>query len=222
MGRIGGDRSTYPSYRSYRSYRELPVRFSFCRSSCRQKEKPMNDHKARMTNVVMSVPGFMDAMTALHACAEKSGLSHQVLELVALRASQINGCSVCVDMHTRRLRKAGEPEERVFTVAAWRDAPYFNDAERAALALTEAATRISDLAHDRRCRSARCLSVLLGGRERVSLARRPQRARVRTLPCGDDAGARPCRGGVLRAQARCRATSSLIVFRHDVQRHVSQ
>ena len=104
----------------------------------------MNTLKARMTNVVMSVPGFMDAMTALHACAEKSGLSSQLLEMVALRASQINGCSVCVDMHTRRLRKAGEPEERVFTVAAWREAPYFTDAERAALALTESATRISD------------------------------------------------------------------------------
>lgn len=104
----------------------------------------MNTMKARMTNLVMSVPGFMDAMNALHGCAEKSGLSHQLLEMVALRASQINGCSVCVDMHTRRLRKDGEPEERVFTVAAWRDAPYFSGAERAALALTEAVTRISD------------------------------------------------------------------------------
>ena len=57
------------------------------------------------------------------------------LELVHLRASQINGCSVCVDMHARELKKAGETDERLFAVAAWREAPYFTDAERAALAL---------------------------------------------------------------------------------------
>ena len=68
------------------------------------------------------------------------------LGLVELRASQINGCSVCVDMHARQVRQAGETDERLFTVAAWRDAPYFSDAERAALALTEAVTRISDRA----------------------------------------------------------------------------
>ena len=63
-----------------------------------------------------------------------------------LRASQINGCSVCVDMHARTLKRSDETDERMFAVAAWRDAPYFTDAERAALALTEAATRISDRA----------------------------------------------------------------------------
>ena len=67
-------------------------------------------------------------------------------ELVHLRASQINGCSVCVDMHARDLKQAGETDERLFAVAAWRDAPYFTDAERAALALTEAVTRLSDRA----------------------------------------------------------------------------
>ena len=61
-----------------------------------------------------------------------------------LRASQINGCSVCVDMHARLMRKAGESDERLFAVAAWRDTPYFTDAERAALALTEAVTRLAD------------------------------------------------------------------------------
>jgi AhpD family alkylhydroperoxidase len=64
--------------------------------------------------------------------------------LVQLRASQINGCSVCVDMHARDMRKAGESDERLFAVAAWREAPYFTDAERAALALTECVTRLSD------------------------------------------------------------------------------
>jgi len=65
---------------------------------------------------------------------------------VLLRASQINGCSVCTYMHARDARKAGETDERLATVAAWRDAPFFSDAERAALALTEAVTRLSDRA----------------------------------------------------------------------------
>ena len=67
-------------------------------------------------------------------------------KLVHLRASQINGCSVCVDMHSRELKQAGEADERIFAVAAWWDAPYFTDAERAALALAEAVTRLSDRA----------------------------------------------------------------------------
>ncbi len=61
-----------------------------------------------------------------------------------MRASQINGCAVCLDGHARSLRKAGETDERLSTLAAWREAPYFTDAERAALALTEAVTRVSD------------------------------------------------------------------------------
>ena len=70
----------------------------------------------------------------------------KTLGLVHLRASQINGCSVCVDMHPLMLKKAGETDERRFAVAAWRDARYFSDADRVALALTEAATRLSDRA----------------------------------------------------------------------------
>ncbi|MGO4782041.1 carboxymuconolactone decarboxylase family protein, partial [Lysobacter sp. 2RAB21] len=66
------------------------------------------------------------------------------LILIELRASQINGCGACVDMHAKAGKKAGETDERLFAVAAWREAPYFDDAERAALALTEALTRISD------------------------------------------------------------------------------
>jgi len=68
------------------------------------------------------------------------------INLVQLRASQINGCSVCVDMHARDMKRAGETDERLFAVAAWRDAPYFTDAERAALALAEALTRLDDRA----------------------------------------------------------------------------
>jgi AhpD family alkylhydroperoxidase len=86
----------------------------------------------------------MQALQALHASTEKGGLSPRTVGLVHLRASQINGCSVCVDMHARLSKTVGETSERLFAVAAWRDAPYFTDAERAALALTEAVTRLSD------------------------------------------------------------------------------
>ena len=81
---------------------------------------------------------------ALKASAEKGGVPSRTLDLIELRASQINGCGVCVDMHSRLLKKEGETDERLFAVAAWRDAPYFSDAERAALALAEAVTRLSD------------------------------------------------------------------------------
>lgn len=101
---------------------------------------------ARMSNPVMIVPNAMQAMHALHASAQKGGVPSRTLALVELRASQINGCSVCVDMHARDLKRAGEADERLFAVAAWRDAPYFTDGERAALALTESVTRLSDRA----------------------------------------------------------------------------
>jgi AhpD family alkylhydroperoxidase len=100
--------------------------------------------KSRMKNPVMILPDAFKALQALKASAEKSGVPSRTLALVELRASQINGCSVCVDMHSRDLRKAGEIDDRLFAVSAWRDAPYFTDAERAALALTEAVTRLSD------------------------------------------------------------------------------
>jgi AhpD family alkylhydroperoxidase len=88
----------------------------------------------------------MRALHALGASAEKGGVPPATLELVHLRASQINGCSFCVDSGARSAKKAGETDERLFAVAAWREAPYFTDAERAALALTEAITRLADRA----------------------------------------------------------------------------
>ena len=102
--------------------------------------------QARTTNPAITVPGAMQALHALAKSTEDGGVSAGIRDLVHLRASQINGCSVCVDMHSRDLKKAGEADERIFAVAAWRESPYFTDAERAALALTEAATRISDRA----------------------------------------------------------------------------
>jgi AhpD family alkylhydroperoxidase len=100
--------------------------------------------QARMNNPAMVLPDAMQALLALGKSAKNSGVPTRTLELVHLRASQINGCSFCVEMHSRDLKKAGETDERLFAVAAWREAPYFTDAERAALALTEAATRLSD------------------------------------------------------------------------------
>jgi AhpD family alkylhydroperoxidase len=97
-----------------------------------------------MNNPAMVVPKAMQALQAVGALTQNSGLKEGLLELVYLRASQINGCSVCVDGHPRLAKKAGETDERLFAVAAWRDSPYFTDAERAAFALTEAVTRLSD------------------------------------------------------------------------------
>jgi AhpD family alkylhydroperoxidase len=97
-----------------------------------------------MEHVTMLVPEAMQALLALGKAADKGGVPAKTIGLMQLRASQINGCSVCVDMHAREMRDAGESDARLFTVAAWRDAPYFTDAERAALALTEAVTRIAD------------------------------------------------------------------------------
>ena len=98
----------------------------------------------RMDHPAMAVPGAMDALQALGAAVGGTGLDPILVELVCLRASQINGCSVCVDGHPRIARKLGETDERLFAVSAWREAPYFTDAERAALALTEAVTRLAD------------------------------------------------------------------------------
>ncbi len=100
--------------------------------------------QARIDNPAVTVPGALKALQGLGNAVKQIDIPETTLQLVELRASQINGCSICVDMHSRALKYAGEPDERVCTVAAWRDAPYFTDAERAALALTEAATRIAD------------------------------------------------------------------------------
>ena len=102
----------------------------------------------RITNPALGIPGAMEALqslsAAVHEAANRAGLPPATIGLVELRASQINGCAVCLDMHTRGARKAGETDERMFTVAAWRETPYFTDAERAALALAEAGTRLAD------------------------------------------------------------------------------
>jgi alkylhydroperoxidase family enzyme len=99
--------------------------------------------QARMKQPAFIIPGAMENLQALGKAAEQGGVPKKTLDLVHLRASQINGCSVCVDMNFR-FKTPDETYERLFAVAAWNDAPYFTDAERAALAPSEAVTRLRD------------------------------------------------------------------------------
>jgi AhpD family alkylhydroperoxidase len=99
---------------------------------------------ARIDNPAVTVPGALKALQEIATAAKQADIPETTLYLVELRASQINSCGVCVDIHSRELKHAGEPDERINAVAVWRDASYFTDAERAALALTEAATRLAD------------------------------------------------------------------------------
>ena len=101
--------------------------------------------QSRMKNPAMLIPDAMQALQALaKATSADDSVPKKTLELVHLRASQINGCGVCVDGHRRHALHKGESIERLFAVSAWRETPYFTEAERAALALTEAATRLAD------------------------------------------------------------------------------
>ncbi|MEU4579720.1 carboxymuconolactone decarboxylase family protein [Nonomuraea sp. NPDC023979] len=99
---------------------------------------------ARMTNPAYVLPDGMKGIGAIFKAVGQGGISHELQEIVGLRASQINGCGACVHAHTQALVKAGESIERISAVAAWREAPFFTDAERAALELTEAVTRLAD------------------------------------------------------------------------------
>ncbi|MFD0683518.1 carboxymuconolactone decarboxylase family protein [Actinomadura fibrosa] len=100
--------------------------------------------QARMTDLAAIAPDAYKAMLNLEGYLRRSSVPDSTLELVRLRVSQINGCAFCVDMHARDAKKAGETDERLWTVATWREAPGFTDEERAALALAEAATRLAD------------------------------------------------------------------------------
>jgi len=102
--------------------------------------------QARMKNPATIIPAAQQPIMALAKAAHAQGVPEELLELVHLRVSQINGCSFCVDSGLKNLRKLGENDERIGLVSAWREAPYYTDAERAALELAEAATRLSDRA----------------------------------------------------------------------------
>jgi AhpD family alkylhydroperoxidase len=104
---------------------------------------PEDTMKARL-DFRAAAPRANAAMTALHRFVRDCGLDHTLLELVKLRASQMNGCAHCIDMHTKELRAAGEPEQRLYLLSAWRECPFFSERERAALAWTEALTDVTD------------------------------------------------------------------------------
>ncbi len=91
-----------------------------------------------------AAPGVMQAMGALERYVAESGLEPSLVELVKLRASLINGCAYCIDMHTKDARARGESEQRLYALSAWRETPFYTERERAALAWTEAVTLVSE------------------------------------------------------------------------------
>jgi AhpD family alkylhydroperoxidase len=93
----------------------------------RLRDKEIEIMQARMKNPALVIPEAMQALQALSKSVQKSGVPAKTLELIHLRASQINGCSVCLDMHSRMLKRAGESDQRLHTVAGWRDTPFFTD-----------------------------------------------------------------------------------------------
>lgn len=104
----------------------------------------MQLQQTRMKHPVYLIPEAMKALQAVAKAVKDKGVPDTTLYLVELRASQINGCSACVEIHSTELAKAGVPHEKIFAVGAWRESPRFDDAERAALALAEAETRLAD------------------------------------------------------------------------------
>ena len=101
----------------------------------------MSDERKRLFRL------WVDGYHALHRLSElvkASGLEPSLLELVKMRASQVNGCAYCIDMHSRDARAAGETEQRLYALGAWRETPFFSERERAALAFTEAVTLVAD------------------------------------------------------------------------------
>lgn len=102
--------------------------------------------QSRMKSPALTLPGVKDAITGIHETVQSCGVPRVTLELVEVRVGQINGCSGCVDMHCRALRKLGESDARIHSIATWRETSYYTEAERAALALAEATTRLSDRA----------------------------------------------------------------------------
>ncbi len=95
-------------------------------------------------NYATSAPGAYQAMVGLEKYLHQCGLEEPLIHLIKLRASQINGCAYCIDMHWKDLRAIGENEQRLYSLDAWRECPYYTDRERAALAWTEAVTLVAD------------------------------------------------------------------------------
>lgn len=104
----------------------------------------MSHARSEYENFKRIAPDAYDLVLALGQVAAKAGLDKHLLELVKLRASQINGCAFCINMHTEDARKRGETEQRIYLLNAWRESPLYTDRERAALAWTESVTLIAD------------------------------------------------------------------------------
>src|SRR5437868_10704964 len=95
-------------------------------------------------NYLHAAPAGYKAVLGLEQYVRSSGIEQRTLELIKIRASQVNGCAYCLDMHTKDARAAGETEQRIYALNAWRETPFFTDRERAALEWTEASTRVSE------------------------------------------------------------------------------
>jgi len=102
------------------------------------------DHTKPRIDAHKAAPEAYEAMLALERYLHRCGLERSLIELVKLRGSQINGCAYCIDMHTKDARAAGETEQRLYLLDAWRESPFYSPRERAALAWTEAVTRVSE------------------------------------------------------------------------------
>src|SRR6185437_5031832 len=119
-----------------------------CRPPADEGERSRTEHSRREEEMTVrtdyrhAAPGALQAMGALQRYTQESGLEHSLLELVKLRSSQLNGCAYCLDMHSKDARAAGETEQRIYVLNAWREAPFYTPRERAALAWTEAVTLI--------------------------------------------------------------------------------
>src|SRR5262245_36339118 len=118
------------------------------RSAIRSRVWIMGEqHHARISATAMA-PELYRGLNGVHRAAEAAardaGLDHKLVELIKIRASQINNCAYCIDLHTRQAREAGEQERRIYALNAWRETSFFDDRERAALALTEAITQLTD------------------------------------------------------------------------------
>src|SRR5262245_21364985 len=100
--------------------------------------------QSRIPHPAKLIPGSLEAIQTLAKIPATTGVDKKLLDLVHLRASPVNGCSFCVEMGTREAQKAGETDQRLFAVSAWREAPFFSEPERAALALSESVTRLAD------------------------------------------------------------------------------
>lgn len=95
-------------------------------------------------NLAGEIPAAYKAMLGLETFVQSSGIEKSLIELIKIRASQVNGCAFCIDMHTKDARKAGETEQRIYMLNAWREAPFYSESERAVLALTEAVTLVTE------------------------------------------------------------------------------